>query len=104
MTSPTSVPSILSIVIVFDAELLDRSDDSDDDIVHGDYTSVEVYFDTEKIQEYGDEYHDKGQRKAEAFVAGARHAWKGALDIDVPSPIVTSRVDRLAPPSSILIP
>lgn len=36
----------------------------------GDYSRIEIYRDDVLVQEYGDQYHDKGREKAEGFFDG----------------------------------
>lgn len=85
---PGLIPHVIRVITVYDGNELD------DDGVNqpaGDYTSVEVWFDLTLVVKFGDHYHDQGHIKADAFIAGATHAWKVAYDLTAPN---TFYVDR----------
>jgi hypothetical protein len=56
----------------------------------GDYCGVEVVFDGKVVETYGDYYHDKGDAKAEAFIAG----FFAAHEQPVPAYEAKNRVDK----------
>ena len=57
----------------------------------GDYTCVEVWVDLDLAARFGDEYHDKGKAKADAFVAGVKYAIEFSTNVKAPE---TWYVDR----------
>lgn len=44
----------------------------DDKKFLGDYWNIEVFIGQNKILEYGDDYHDKGQDKVNGFIDGVK--------------------------------
>lgn len=82
------LPTVIRVITVYD-----KNEVGEDGINYpsGDYTSVEVWFDCAKVAEFGDQYHDQGRVKADAFISGATLAWKVAYKLDAPE---TWYVDR----------
>jgi hypothetical protein len=54
----------------------------DEDSFGGDYLEVRLLLNGEHITTFGDEYHDKGSEKVEAYVEGYTNAkdWKETKD------------------------
>jgi hypothetical protein len=46
----------------------------------GDYSRIEIFRDDVLVMEYGDQYHDKGRDKAEAFFDGIMELLGGTDD------------------------
>lgn len=47
-----------------------------------DYIGIDVLLDKKVIYSYGDDYHDKGQIKAEAFLAGVLSVFQETIEVE----------------------